>query len=71
MLRERLRVERPLSRVAETYMKRWPVGSLAQSAIQAALQAREKVGDLKTATLHLERALTYVKGGRLLPHYQA
>jgi 2-methylcitrate dehydratase len=31
--------------VAETYFKRWPVGSLAQSAIQAALQARAKVGD--------------------------
>jgi len=46
VLRERLRVERPLARVAETYMKRWPVGSLAQSAIQAALQAREKVGDV-------------------------
>jgi 2-methylcitrate dehydratase len=31
-------------------MKRWPVGSLAQSAIQAALQAREKVGDLARVT---------------------
>jgi len=38
--------ERPLSRVAEAYMKRWPVGSLAQSAIQAALAAREQVGDV-------------------------
>jgi len=46
VLRARLDAERPLSRVAETYMKRWPVGSLAQSAIQAALQAREQVGDL-------------------------
>ena len=46
VLRERLRAERPLFRVAEAYMKRWPVGSLAQSAIQAALQAREKIGDL-------------------------
>src|SRR5436190_370036 len=46
VLRERLRADRPLSRVAETYMKRWPVGSLAQSAIQAALAAREKVGDI-------------------------
>ena len=27
-------------------MKRWPVGSLAQSAIQAALAAREKAGDV-------------------------
>jgi 2-methylcitrate dehydratase len=50
VLRERLRAERPLARVAETYMKRWPVGSLAQSAIQAALQAREKVGDLARVT---------------------
>jgi len=46
VLRSRLDAGRPLSRVAETYMKRWPVGSLAQSAIQAALQAREQVGDL-------------------------
>ena len=46
VLRECLCAEHPLSRVAETYMKRWPVGSLAQSAIQAALQAREKVGDV-------------------------
>jgi 2-methylcitrate dehydratase len=46
VLRERLVAEHPLSRVAEAYMKRWPVGSLAQSAIQAALAAREKVGDL-------------------------
>ena len=46
VLRERLVPERPLSRVAETYMKRWPVGSLAQSAIQAALAAREKAGDV-------------------------
>src|SRR5262249_42523696 len=28
------------------YMKRWPVGSLAQSAIQAALEARAQVADL-------------------------
>ena len=32
--------------MCDTYFKRWPVGSLAQSAIQAALQAREKVGDI-------------------------
>jgi 2-methylcitrate dehydratase len=54
VLRERLRAERPLSRVSETYFKRWPVGSLAQSAIQAALAAREKVGDL-TLVKHLAR----------------
>ncbi len=46
VLRERLVAGRPLSRVADTYFKRWPVGSLAQSAIQAALQAREKIGDV-------------------------
>jgi 2-methylcitrate dehydratase len=46
VLRERLLVERPPSRVADAYMKRWPVGSLAQSAIQAALQARERVTDI-------------------------
>jgi 2-methylcitrate dehydratase len=46
VLRERLAARRPLSRIADTYFKRWPVGSLAQSAIQAALQARAKVGDV-------------------------
>jgi 2-methylcitrate dehydratase len=45
VLRERLHAERPLTRIADTYMKRWPVGSLAQSAIQAALAARAQVGD--------------------------
>src|SRR5262249_24084671 len=43
VLRARLDAARPLSRVADTYFKRWPVGSLAQSAIQAALVARAKV----------------------------
>jgi 2-methylcitrate dehydratase len=37
---------KPLTRVAETYMKRWPVGSVAQSAIQAALAARAQIEDL-------------------------
>jgi 2-methylcitrate dehydratase len=46
VLRARLDARRPLSRVCDTYFKRWPVGSLAQSAIQAALNAREKVGDV-------------------------
>ena len=50
MLRERLHAERPVSRIAETYFKRWPVGSLAQSAIQAALKAREQVGDVSRIT---------------------
>src|SRR5262249_6036705 len=45
VLRDRLRAKRPLSRIAETCMKRWPVGSLAQSAIQAALAARQKVSE--------------------------
>jgi 2-methylcitrate dehydratase len=46
VLRERLAAKRPLARVAETNMKRWPVGSLAQSAIQAALAARGQLGDI-------------------------
>jgi 2-methylcitrate dehydratase len=50
VLRERLRAEDAPSRIAQTYMKRWPVGSLAQSAIQAALRAREQVGDLSRIT---------------------
>jgi 2-methylcitrate dehydratase len=46
VLKERLAAKRPLTRIAETNMKRWPVGSLAQSAIQAALAARAHVPDL-------------------------
>jgi 2-methylcitrate dehydratase len=46
VLKERLGPKRPLTRIAETNMKRWPVGSLAQSAIQAALAARAQVSDL-------------------------
>ncbi len=46
VLRARLDAGRPLARVCDTYFKRWPVGSLAQSAIQAALRAREKAGDV-------------------------
>ena len=46
VLEDRLAPKRPLTRIAETNMKRWPVGSLAQSAIQAALAARQKVSDL-------------------------
>src|SRR4029077_10946975 len=46
VLKERLAPKRPLSRITETNMKRWPVGSLAQSAIQAALAARQQVSDL-------------------------
>ena len=44
VLRERLQPSRPARRIAETSMKRWPVGSLAQSAIQAALAARARLG---------------------------
>ncbi len=46
VLKDRLAPKRPLTRIAETNMKRWPVGSLAQSAIQAALMARAKIFDL-------------------------
>jgi 2-methylcitrate dehydratase len=35
----------PLRRVATTTMKRWPVGSRAQSAIQSALAVRAQIGD--------------------------
>jgi 2-methylcitrate dehydratase len=45
VLQERLAKSIELSRVADTYMKLWPVGSVAQSAIRAALEARQKVGD--------------------------
>lgn len=44
-LRARLADRRPLARVGEVTMKRWPVGSRAQSAIQAALRARAKLAD--------------------------
>ena len=46
VLRERLDPRLPLTRVNEAYMKRWPVGSVAQSAIQAAIQARSRITDL-------------------------
>jgi len=32
--------------VSEAFMKRWPVGSVAQSAIQAAIDARSRIKDL-------------------------
>ena len=44
-LRARLADSRPLARVRQVTMKRWPVGSRAQSAIQAALRARAKLPD--------------------------
>jgi 2-methylcitrate dehydratase len=46
VLQERLSPGKPLSRIADTYMKLWPVGSMAQSAIQAALEARAKLSDI-------------------------
>jgi 2-methylcitrate dehydratase len=46
VLRERLNPRTPLGRVTEAFKKRWPVGSVAQSAIQAALQARSRIKDL-------------------------
>ena len=46
VLRERLDPKRPLTRVNEAFMKRWPVGSVAQSAIQAAIQARSRIKDV-------------------------
>jgi 2-methylcitrate dehydratase len=46
LLKELLDPAKPLSRVADTYMKLYPVGSVGQSAIHAALEAREQVADL-------------------------
>src|SRR5262249_11758693 len=46
VLRERLDPRQPLGRVNDAFLKRWPVGSLAQSAIQAALEARSQIKDL-------------------------
>ncbi len=46
VLNDRLRSDAKLSRIAQTYMKLWPVGSMAQSAIRAALEARAKIADL-------------------------
>ena len=46
VLQERLGDGVKLTRIAETYMKLWPVGSLGQSAIRAALEARGKIDDL-------------------------
>src|SRR5256885_8751650 len=46
VLRERLNPRLPLKRVNEAFMKRWPVGSVAQSAIQAAIDARSRIKDL-------------------------
>ena len=61
VLRAKLDPVKPLSRICDTYFKRWPVGSLAQSAIQAALEARLKAGDvarIKEIHLRQRRPLT-------------
>jgi 2-methylcitrate dehydratase len=44
VLREVLVTGRPLARISQAMMKRWPVGSVGQSAIQATLDARAQVG---------------------------
>lgn len=46
VLQDRLATDVKPSRIAQTYMKLWPVGSVGQSAIRAALEAREGVKDL-------------------------
>lgn len=48
VLQQRLGDGVELSRIADTYMKLWPVGSVGQSAIRAALEARAKIADLST-----------------------
>lgn len=42
----RFRPGQPMTRLGQSTFKRWPVGSRAQSAIQAALQARQALDDL-------------------------
>jgi len=46
VLSDRLAPGKVPARIADTNMKRWPVGSVAQSAIQAALAARTGVTDV-------------------------
>jgi 2-methylcitrate dehydratase len=47
VLQEIMVKERPLERIGQAMMKRWPVGSVGQSAIQATLDARAQVGDIE------------------------
>lgn len=47
-LRRLLDPGRPLTRIGGTTFKRWPVGSRGQSAIQAALAARNEVPDVRS-----------------------
>ncbi|HEY4201942.1 MAG TPA: MmgE/PrpD family protein [Devosiaceae bacterium] len=46
VLQKRLGDNVKLSRIADTYMKLWPVGSVGLSAIRAALEARAQVSDI-------------------------
>jgi len=43
---DRLKPGTKLSCISQTYMKLWPVGSMAQSAIRASLEARSQVTDV-------------------------
>src|SRR5258708_11870038 len=45
LLRERLNPRIPPGRVSQAFMKRWPVGSVAPSAIQTSIQARSPTTD--------------------------
>lgn len=45
-LLERLTERGPLQRITQVTLKRWPVGSRAQSAIQSALEVRSQVKDI-------------------------
>jgi 2-methylcitrate dehydratase len=46
ILSARLALDKSPARIADTNMKRWPVGSVAQSAIQAAVAARAGISDV-------------------------
>jgi len=63
VLRECLVPARPATRIAETNMKRWPVGSLAQSAIQAALEARTKLGTGTDVAARIKQVRVFCEEG--------
>lgn len=69
-LQDRLRPGRELSRVCDSTMKRWPVGSRAQSAIHAALEARRQIVDLRAiASVHvITNESTFDHLVRIRPH---
>lgn len=53
----RLRERKPLRRIRDVTMKRWPVGSRAQGAIQAALEARKQIAsaaDIREARVYTQ-----------------